>query len=566
MNPEYLSTVANHLWQSTLFAGLAGLLTLTLRKNHARVRHAVWLAASCKFLIPLSVLAAMGSHMRWQAAADVRQPDWSVAMEQVSQPFTAAASSPVGANAPRAASPLAAILWGIWACGFLGIAGSWWIRWRRLAALVRAGRPVHLELPIPAIFSGGSLAPGVFGVFRPVLLLPEGIFERLAPEQLQAVIAHELCHVRHHDNLAAATQMFVETVCWFHPLVWWIGKRMVEERERACDEEVLRLGGKPRVYAEGILNVCKFYVASPLAAASGVTGPDLKRRIEAIVANRAARNLDARRRILLIAAGAAALIGPIAAGIVGALPVRGQAQTESAAAAFEAAAVKPHRDTGKRDRTRNIEPGRITCLDITLGELLGMAYGVKRYQILGPEWIVNNSSSVTYDVVATAGKAVPAEEVKRMLRPLLAERFHLAVHRETRELPVYGLLPAKGGPKFKEPGEGGEPSIRPDGEGGLAFQNWSMEELADWFSVLPSLGRPVVDRTGLAGKFSFHANLFNLAKGTPPGELKTAMIGSEAGDNIRSSLPEQLGLKLEAQKAAIEMLIVDRADKVPTEN
>ena len=58
--------------------------------------------------------------------------------------------------------------------------------------------------------------------------------------QLEAVIAHELCHVRHRDNLIAAIHMFVETVFWFHPLVWWIGKRMVEERERACDEEVLR--------------------------------------------------------------------------------------------------------------------------------------------------------------------------------------------------------------------------------------------------------------------------------------------------------------------------------------
>ena len=180
----------------------------------------------------------------------------------------------------------------------------------------------------------------MFGVFRPVLLLPEGIFERLAPAQLHAVIAHELCHVRHRDNLIAAMHMFVETVFWFHPLVWWIGKRMVEERERACDEEVLRLGSEPRVYAEGILNVCKSYLSSPLACASGVTGSDLKRRIEAIVTNRAARNLDLRRRILLIAAGAVALVGPIAVGILGALPSRGQTQADTAIPAFEAASVK----------------------------------------------------------------------------------------------------------------------------------------------------------------------------------------------------------------------------------
>lgn len=399
----------------------------------------------------------------------------------------------------------------------------------------------------------------MFGVFRPVLLLPEGIFERLAPGQLQAVVAHELCHVRHWDNLIAAMHMFVETIFWFHPLVWWIGKRMVEERERACDQEVLRLGSEPRVYAEGILNVCKSYLSSPLACASGVTGSDLKRRIEAIVTNRAALNLDAGRRILLIAAGAVALIGPIAVGILGALPSRGQTDAETATPAFEAASVKPH--TGMRDRTRTIEPGRITCLDISLGELILMAYGVKPYQISGPDWIWD----IRYDVVATVGRAVGVQEVKRMLGPLLAERFHLVFHRETRELPVFALLVAKGGPKFKEPGDGGESTVRPDGTGGLSFKNISMDDLAGWLS-LPSLGRPVIDRTSLAGSFSFDANLFNVEKGAPPGDLKRTMVSSDAGDTLRETLPEQLGLKLEAQKAPLEILVIDHAEKVPTGN
>jgi bla regulator protein BlaR1 len=562
MNPGYVSSLTNHLWQSTLLAGLAGLLTLTLRNNHARVRHGVWLAASCKFLIPLSVLIAMGGHIRWWSAPETTQSNWSVVMEEVSQPFTApAVASPLLANVPPAVRPLPAILLGIWACGFIGISCSWWIRWRRIRTVVRAGSPVHMEIPIRAVCSGTSLEPGVFGVFRPVLLLPEGIFERLAPAQLQAVLAHELCHVRHRDNLIAALQMFVETVFWFHPLVWWIGKRMVEERERACDEEVLRLGSEPRVYAEGILNVCKSYLSSPLACASGVTGPDLKRRIEAIVTHRAARSLDTRRRILLIAAGTVALIGPIAVGIMGALPSRGQTRAESPAPAFEAASVKPHPDTARRDRTRTIEPGKITFMEITLRELILRAYNVKPYQISGPDWI----QDMRYDVVAMAGKAVGVQEIQRMLGPLLADRFHLVFHRETRELPVFALVVAKGGPKFKEPGDGGDSTVRPDGEGGLAFHNFSMDELAAWLT-LPSIGRPVIDHTNLAGSFSFHANLFNLEKGTPPDELKRAMVNSEAGDTLRVTLPEQLGLKLEAQKAPLEILVIDHADKVPTAN
>jgi uncharacterized protein (TIGR03435 family) len=93
-----------------------------------------------------------------------------------------------------------------------------------------------------------------------------------------------------------------------------------------------------------------------------------------------------------------------------------------------------------------------------------------------------------------------------------------------------------------------------------------MENLADWLTMLPSVGRPVIDHTDVAGKFSFRANLFNLEKGTPPDELKRAMVDSDASDTLRSTLPDQLGLKLESQKGSIEVLVIDQAEKVPSEN
>ncbi len=105
---------------------------------------------------------------------------------------------------------------------------------------------------------------------------------------------------------------------WFNPLVWWIGARMIEERERACDEEVVRLGNEPQAYAEGILNVCKFYLESPLACVSGVTGSDLKKRIEAIMTHRMSYRLTLARKLLLAAAGMAAVAGPILGGILNA--------------------------------------------------------------------------------------------------------------------------------------------------------------------------------------------------------------------------------------------------------
>ena len=193
MSPSYFLPIANHLWQSTLFAGVAGLLTLALRTNHARLRHGLWLAASCKFLIPLSVLIALGGHIGRRTAPETAQSHLSVVMNQVTQPFTAPVVSwPLLATAPPAASPLPALLSSIWVCGCIGITFSWCVRWRRIRAAVRAGSPLHLEISIRARSSPTLLEPGVFGVFRPVLFLPEGIFGRLTQAQLKAVITHEL--------------------------------------------------------------------------------------------------------------------------------------------------------------------------------------------------------------------------------------------------------------------------------------------------------------------------------------------------------------------------------------
>ena len=118
-----------------------------------------------------------------------------------------------------------------------------------------------------------------------MLLWPRAISERLTDEQIEAVLAHELCHLRRGDNLAALFHLGVQTVFWFHPLVWWIGARLITERERACDEEVIRRGSERETYAESILKTCQFFVESPLACVSGVTGSDLKKRIEEIMTN-----------------------------------------------------------------------------------------------------------------------------------------------------------------------------------------------------------------------------------------------------------------------------------------
>jgi TonB family protein len=161
-----------------------------------------------------------------------------------------------------------------------------------------------------------SLEPGIFGIRRPLLLWPAGLSQRLQDAHMEAILAHEVQHVRRRDNLAAAMHMVVEAIFWFHPLVWWLGARLIEERERACDEEVLRLGNQPEIYAESILKTCEFCVASPVACVSGVTGADLKQRMVRIMTQHSVDKLGLLKKLLLVAIGTGAVAGPIVAGLI----------------------------------------------------------------------------------------------------------------------------------------------------------------------------------------------------------------------------------------------------------
>ncbi len=238
MIPTDLAPLWNHLWQSTLCAAAVWLLTLAVRKNRAAVRYGLWFAASLKFLVPFSLLIGAAGHLEWRTTPVNAPAAIAFAVEQVSQPF----ALPVSTPAPAQSNLIPAILLVVWLTG-VAIGIGFWLRWwRSIEAVRRAARPLLMNLPVSVMSAPGALEPGVFGILKAILILPEGITERLNPKQLDAVIAHELCHIRRRDNLTAAIHMVVETLFWFHPLLWWIRARLAEERERACDEDVVRPG------------------------------------------------------------------------------------------------------------------------------------------------------------------------------------------------------------------------------------------------------------------------------------------------------------------------------------
>jgi len=559
MIPSYLSPLANHLWQSTLCAAVAWLLTLALRRNRAAVRYWLWLAASAKFLIPFSLLVSAGSQLGWRAAPAVTGPQLSSVMEEIGQPFAAPPPTVRRAGERSATDWLPVILFGVWLCGFTITSVSWVRWWRTIRAIRRSATPLSLNLPIPVMSSSARLEPGVFGIRKPVLLLPEGITARLTPRQLEAVLAHELCHVRRRDNLTASIHMVMEAIFWFHPLAWWIRERLVEERERACDEEVLRAVNEPEIYAQGILNVCRFYLASPLTSVSGVTGSNLKKRIEVIMANRNAVSLNFGRILLLTAAAVAAVAGPIAVGTLYAAPSSGQSRDQTSPTAFEVASVKPNRSGGRT--TRRIDPGKITYIDITLGEFIRMAYSLSYHQISGPGWIVNAASTDRYDVIASSAGPASRQEMMLMLRTLLVDKFHLALHNETRKVPMYALIVAKNGPKFKA-GDGGAMSTGPSADGGYSFKNRTMSDFANSLSMMEVVGRPVLDRTGLEGRYSFNAKLSDVPKEASGPDVNDGGLSS----GVLFWALQDLGLELEPRRDSVEFLVIDHAEKAPVEN
>jgi beta-lactamase regulating signal transducer with metallopeptidase domain len=312
-----ISLLLDHLWQSTLFAAAAGLLTLAFRVNSAAVRYWLWFAASVKFLTPFSLLTALGAYLFQSIAPKVAAPVF-FDLEPAAEPFSGA--GPALAPSIAQGINLAPLLFGLWVLGFAVTLAMWIRGWLKLRAALADASPLSIDAPMPVKSSTALLEPGLVGIWRPVLILPQGIVTHLSPLELRAVLVHEYCHLRRRDNLLAAVHMLVEALFWFHPLIWWLGIRLILERENACDEAVLASGTDPQTYAQGILKVCQFYLHAPLDCASGISGSDLKKRIRAIMERKFAFPLSAAKKGFLAACATIAIATPLGLGMLTAQP------------------------------------------------------------------------------------------------------------------------------------------------------------------------------------------------------------------------------------------------------
>jgi uncharacterized protein (TIGR03435 family) len=223
-------------------------------------------------------------------------------------------------------------------------------------------------------------------------------------------------------------------------------------------------------------------------------------------------------------------------------------------AEFEVVSIKP---TAIQNGSFGVDfppGGRFTGRNLTVHKLLRMSYRLEDYQISGgPNWIDSAGFDIQARGAAGSGEP-PREKVLQMIQVLLADRFHLAIHRETRQLPIYALLAGKTGPRMQaaESGAVADGTLR---MGQLSTKRMSMASLASILTF--DLKRPVRDETGLKGDFAF---TLEWTRGL--GEFDDAGSGRPS---LFTAVQEQLGLKLESTKGPVEVVVIDRVE-MPSEN
>ena len=600
--------------RATLLAlGTAATLWL-LQARAAAVRHAgwtvvvvamlvlpPWLAAGTTVSVPLlpaSTVAGGGG----PASGDDRSPASArTPLDRVDRGV--AAANDADARAAGALFGWPAILVGAYVAGLLAMLvrlaiGSLQAIALRRGAQRRGGR----------LTSRRCVTPVTVGWLRPALILPDD-WERWRPAQLDAVLTHEQAHARRRDPLVQWLALLNRAVFWFHPLAWWLERRLAALAEEACDAAVLAAGHSPQDYSRYLLEMARAVRRRGgrlQLVGMAMPGTGLPRRLQRIFDQQPARSSRARviGTVVLCAISSAVFA-------VGSLTPAGSPSQNAPAERrrYDAATVKPcqaeERPTGARGTfggtNASVSPGRFSVPCVTAGQLIYLAYaaaGAREDERLinddpgtaaspqkvrgGPDWV--HSPRDKYAVEATApGESERTVLMGVMLRTLLEERFRLKLHRETEEVPMLAMTVSKAGLKVKPMKEGDcapydgstidfnatKPTcgnltmVGVDGHTRWTFGGFTLRSLA--MSVSRALGLHVIDRTGIAGEFIMQ---LDFRREPRPGENAAREASgrdavSALGDAppLATALEDQLGLKLESVRGPRGYLVIDRIER-----
>jgi len=448
----------------------------------------------------------------------------------------------------------------------------------RVAALATR---MGLHRAVQVVASGRADGPSVIGWLRPLILLPPATLMGLTATQLDAVLAHELAHIRRHDYLVNVVQMVAETLLFYHPAVWWVSTRLRIERELCCDDEAVHVCGDPTAYARALVTMAKLQLP---AMAMGSTGGSLTDRVRRLLG---AGQAEPRRSAALGVLALAAVFATLSfAGV----------KAQEKPARFEIASVRPATAaaTPGSNGLEFLPGGSVRATRVPLSILVAVAYDVHfRYvnsgsdaieKLMGERYAIDAKASTSAlpppGATFTATLQGQAPILRAMLKTMLAERFKLAAHFEKREFPIYELKVAAGGPRLTPAARNCDPTSvdqitsgnLPCGRtgggpaNGLRLRNAEMFELADVLTSL--LDRVTFDRTGLTGRFDM--DIPPWSRGLPaverlpdPGQAPEPQPDPN-GPSIFAVL-QPFGLRLEAARGPLEMLIVDHLE-LPTAN
>ncbi len=600
-----IALLAASLLRPFALAAAAWLILKVLRVRHPASRHAVWTAVLSGMVL-LPMMSVMTPH--WKLPVLNRRPNPGAAtagsgavndsgLLNPMTPYPAEGVNPApGVLESHAAETL--ILGGYFAGLFAMVtyrAIGWVLLWRVMARS-RPLRGPHLRE------SADVLTPVAVGVLRPAVIVPTN-WRVWSAATRRAVLAHEFAHLRRHDGLISALGRSVRCLLWFHPLAWWVSREISELAELACDAAVLERGDDPAGYARILVefadrvNRAGQRVAWPgMAMASG---SGMSRRIDQLFELSGGLSRGTLRKLSRPGAWLALIGVPVMclAATIGLSESSAQSPAQSAAPMpprpqFEVASVKPCKDSfpagGRNGGDKSSSPGRMERRCQTLAGMIMEAYvmnaGGRSHPMWtarevtvegGPSWI----HSERYDIEAKADNQVSRTVMNGpMLQALLEDRFKLKIRRATREIPVYELTVAKGGPKLQPFVEGScgawdfssmEPMaaagqkpcpLQRNRKGPIVIENAQGLTLEMFCKMsLDLFDRRVIDKTGLTGRFDFHLEY------TPDETMRGFQAGGDnatdpPGPSIFQAL-QKLGLKLEPGKGQGEYFVIDHVER-----
>lgn len=486
-------------------------------------------------------------------------------------------------------STLAAVAYGIGMLAFLLrlVAQRWFVRrlvrratpvtdpiWNGL--LDDAARSLKCRRSVVLLRGLENTMPMACGTRRPAILLP-AVADTWPENQRRSVLLHELAHVARYDCLTQSLAAIACAIYWVHPGVWWVARRLRTERELACDDRVLAAGADPEDYAKQLLDFAySLRIGTAPAFAVTMAAPTgLERRLRALLDIERNRHRPAVRSRIAATAIGLLLAGSIATARLGEMTPLLQIQ-DPPRQSFEVASVKPNKSAETGGFIQRMRGGTFNAGNQTLPQLIRFAYGIQGLQLVGaPDWMATERFDIVAKAPADTPPAAPGQPPPEavMLRSLLEDRFRLAMHRETRQTPMYALVVARIdgrlGPKIRRPAndycaqrakaaENAPPP--PMGTGPVCGIRGSSTELTAGDYPLTGFarflsgeaGRVVVDRTGLTGGWDFEL------KWSPPNTPNP----DPDRPSIFTALEEQLGLRLEATTGPVEVLVIDRLERL----